>query len=53
MTSIVGIGDQLVDGHDRETAGLPERLGLRLVEIGAGDDLERVERTRILDVLRG
>ena len=50
MTSIDGSRDQLVDGDDREAAGLAERVGLRTVEIGAGDELVGVERARVLDV---
>ena len=50
MTSIDAIRDQLVDARDRETAGLAERVGLGRVQIGAGDELERVERARILHV---
>ena len=44
------IGDQLVHAHDREAAGLAERVRLRAVEIGAGDELEGIERGRVLDV---
>src|SRR3977135_1117770 len=43
-----GLGDELVDADDRESAGLPERLGLRPVEIGACDDLVGVERAGVL-----
>ena len=50
MTSIDGSRDQLVDAGDRETAGLRERLRHVQVEIGAGDELEGLERTRVLYV---
>ena len=44
------VGDQLVHAHDGEAAGLAERARLLAVEIGAGDELEGLERTRVLDV---
>ena len=50
MTSIDGSAISSSTLDDREPAGLAERLGLLAVEIGAGDELEGVERRRVLHV---
>ena len=45
------VADEVVHGGDPEVMRLGQRARLRLVDVGAGDELERVESLRVLRVL--